>query len=62
MSIIVFYIYVTLEADERDRLQEGGRNPRIMEDSIYFDFTTERIPRRVSSRGDAKYYNDAAGK
>lgn len=49
-----------LEEDEADRLQEGGRNPKISEDLISFDFTTGRIPRKTSFRGDYQYRNDTA--
>jgi hypothetical protein len=33
------------EEDEKDRLQEGGRNPLVTDDQITFNFTTGRLPR-----------------
>lgn len=35
------------EEDEKDRLQEGGRNPLVTDDLITFNFTTGRLPRSV---------------
>ena len=55
------------EEDERDRLQEGGRNPQInishdgYNEFIRFDFSTGRLPRYVSFRGDYKHQTDDAG-
>jgi len=55
------------EEDERDRLQEGGRNPQINTSSdgynefIRFDFSTGRLPRYVSFRGDYKHQADETG-
>ena len=49
-----------IRADERDRTQEGGRNPRIGDDFAHFVFSTGRLPRRLSMRGDCSYREDAA--
>lgn len=46
------------EEDERDRLQDGGRNPAITEDMVRFNFTTGRMPRRLQAQGDVSYTTD----
>lgn len=48
------------EEDERDRTQEGGRNPKIGFDFANYNFTTGRFPRRVSTRGDCSYRTDGS--
>ncbi len=58
---------IEFEEDERDRLQEGGRNPQINTSSdgfnefIRFDFSTGRLPRYTSFRGDYKHQTDEKG-
>lgn len=47
-----------MEEDERDRAQEGGRNPKISGDMIRYDFSTGRRPRRIATRGDIAYRPD----
>jgi hypothetical protein len=49
---------IEVEEDESDRLQEGGPNPSIAGDVVRFDFSTGRLPRRVSARGDVIYKDD----
>jgi hypothetical protein len=47
-----------VEEEEQDRQQEGGPNPSVSDDAVRFDFSTGRLPRRISSRGDAVYKTD----
>ena len=51
-----------LAEDELDRLQEGGRNPQVTEDSARYDFTrgsgsSLRPPTRMTSRGFMAAYD-----
>lgn len=64
---------VALQEEETDRLQPGGPNPRINEEphpggaqavdnsSVRFDFTTGRLPRHTSIRGDAQHCQQEGG-